>query len=256
MKKTILLMFLVAGAVGTILAQARSVAGQTNGIMVNDADGVVRVGMSQSQSLEEAMGRVSPRVVQQFGQGHLYAPLKIDQELHTLLEGVPPRVYAHASQGFGRYPMQPPQEIMQARDQASPVITDTVKVTPAGNNAVLEFTTSEFATVTIRYGSASGSYSQEVVITIYAQVHSIQLDLSKVQQQQLAQTQRYYYIIEMTDRSGNTTTTPEDSFTLTGDEATPTPPPEATPTPQPEATPTTPPNSGVDVYLYLPLVRR
>ncbi|NJL33353.1 MAG: hypothetical protein HC893_05200 [Chloroflexaceae bacterium] len=98
--------------------------------------------------------------------------------------------------------------------------------------AVITWTSSEFATTVVRYGTEPGSYPEEMEVTDYEQTHEFEFT-------DLTGGETVYYTISHTDRSGNTVTLPEGSFVFSASpDETPTP----TSTPEPDETPRPRPN--------------
>jgi len=74
------------------------------------------------------------------------------------------------------------------------------------DTAVITWTTDEFATSVVLYGVKPGVYPQTVSDPLYAKQHRITLT-------ELTLGATYYYRVQSTDRSDNTTTSSEQSFT-------------------------------------------
>jgi hypothetical protein len=92
-----------------------------------------------------------------------------------------------------------PCEIVQ--DSTPPQIRD-VRATEQG---VITWTTNEPTIGRVRYGTTSGEYPNQVESPIYKTAHEVRLP-------RLVSGTRYYFIIQATDRCGNTAETPEQSF--------------------------------------------
>lgn len=210
MKKNIATLLLALSVVlGGVLLRG-TVVGQSSGITVEGATAIATVSMSTSPDLEQSLARALPRVNSQFAQGHLRTPLLLNPDLRTMLEAVQASVVVQFSQGLARHEMRYPQELMAKRDTAAPLITSDIMVKPYGRNKVtFSLQTSEFTTMVVRYGTQSGSYTEEATTSLYDKQHRLEIDLSGLQ------GTTYYYIIEIADRSGNTETTPEGTFTQT-----------------------------------------
>lgn len=87
-------------------------------------------------------------------------------------------------------------------DTTPPQISDV----SASGTGIITWTTDEFATSTVLYGTRSGIYSHMVSDPLYTKQHEITLT-------GLTSGTTYYYKVRSTDRSGNTATSPEHSFT-------------------------------------------
>lgn len=90
-------------------------------------------------------------------------------------------------------------------DTTKPQIGDVAANPAGGVNALITWTTDEFATSTVLYGTQSGSYPQTVHDPLYVKQHEITLAVTP--------GTTYYYRVRSTDLSGNTSTSAEHSLT-------------------------------------------
>jgi len=200
------------------------VHGQT-GIIVNNADAIRQEGVRLDSGLSGATSSVGPRIVLQYANSKreerivappgalqtLFAqvPARIvlqyantmRQErvaappaaLQTLFGQVAPRIvlqYANTSRQVSlAYPVAligdtvPPQ----IRDVRAQSVTGGVKIT---------WTTDEFATSEVRYGTTPGVYTQTASDTLFDKTHALTLT-------GLAAGRTYFFIVRGADRSGN-----------------------------------------------------
>ena len=123
--------------------------------------------------------------------------------LQTLLNQVSARVivqYANTNRGF--------QLVYPAalfNDTTAPQASG-ITARSESDSVTISWTTGEFATSTVLYGTQPGMYSQTVSDPLYAKQHEITLT-------GLTMGTTYYYKVCSTDRSGNTATSSEHSLT-------------------------------------------
>jgi len=214
--------FLALAALIAILAMPAH--GQT-GIIVNNADTIRQEGVRLDGGLGDVTGRVGPRIVLQYAntkrEERVVAP---PAALQTLFGQVTPRVileYANTARHervvappaalqtlFGQVA---PRIILQyantsrqmalaypaalINDRTPPVIGN-VQTQPVAGGVKVTWTTDEFATGEVRYGTAAGSYGQVVSDPLYEKQHSLTLA-------GLTPGMRYYFVVAGVDLSGN-----------------------------------------------------
>jgi cell division septation protein DedD len=167
-------------------------------------------------------------------QGGQVRVLSLPGPLKAQLDALPAHVQADRPQGAQTYELAFPLEMVN--DQEPPELVSSVVVTPTASDTVsMTWETDEFVQTTVRLGTEPGTYTQEEQAADFSREHTFELT-------GLVGGVSYYYVIEHTDLSGNTMTTPEGSF-VAGEEPaaetpTPTTEPTTTPTPEPTATPT------------------
>ncbi len=91
-------------------------------------------------------------------------------------------------------------------DTTSPQISNIGVIGTGSGNATIVWTTDEFATSTVLYGTQPGVYSQTLSDPLYTKQHALTLT-------GLTPGTTYYFKVRSTDRSGNTATSSERSFT-------------------------------------------
>jgi len=179
--------------------------GESDRIIVDNADAVSEVPVSISQDLVDSMGNVGPRFVVQYANAIHYHDLEaIPSALETLLGQVLPRFIISAANANRAISFSYP--IGLVGDDAPPQISG-IMVSPSGaSSVIIVWFTDEYADTTLRYGTQPGVYIETVSDPLYYKRHEVALtDLT------LGTT--YYYQISSTDRSGNTADSPEYSFT-------------------------------------------
>jgi len=232
----------IALSVATVLAVLALVLpakSQMNRIIVNKADATSELSVAPSADLNALITSVGPRFVVQYanalryyGLGSIpndlqtllgqardrfiiqyananryYAMRPISNDLQTLLEQVEDRLIVQYANTNRAYSFTYPLELMG--DTTPPRVSDlTVNFQGAGT-VKIEWTTDEFATSAVLYGTQPGVYSQTVSDPLYAKRHEITLI-------GLIAGITYYYQVRSTDRSGNTYTSSENRFTAQG----------------------------------------
>ncbi|RLI99161.1 MAG: hypothetical protein DRP08_07515, partial [Candidatus Aenigmatarchaeota archaeon] len=91
-------------------------------------------------------------------------------------------------------------------DTTPPVISDIQTSYITSNSATITWTTDEPSTSLVKYGTTSGSYPYSQEDTSYTTSHSITLT-------NLQANTTYYFVVNSTDKAGNSAQSSEDSFT-------------------------------------------
>ena len=208
----------------------------SDNIVVNNADEVSETSVSMTQDLVDSVAGVGPRVVLQYANQLRHIGLvAVPSPLQTLLEHVSDRIivqyantirhdvlapvpnefqtllgcvsdrivfqYANTNRGFQLlYPAA------LFNDTTSPQISGVTASMTGCDSVTIAWSTDEFADSAVVYGEHSGQYTQTVSDPLYAKQREIALT-------RLMQG-TYYYRVRSADRSGNTATSSERSFTL------------------------------------------
>ena len=99
-------------------------------------------------------------------------------------------------------------------DTTSPVITNVANDTPTTDSVTITWTTDEDSDSLVRYGTASGVYSNDESDTAMETSHSIALT-------GLSSDTKYYFVVNSTDASDNSNESVEYSFTTAAVQDTP-----------------------------------
>jgi hypothetical protein len=223
--------------------------------------------------LSGVLESTEPRATLSYAKSLHHFDLGMAGELSGVLEGTEPRVVMSYAKSGRRMVLAYPADLIN--DTTPPEAGEVHVTITLSQTAVITWTSSEFATTVVHYGTEPGSYPEEMEATDYEQTHEFEIT-------GLTEGETVYYTISHTDRSGNTVTLPESSFVFSASpdetptptstpepDETPTPTPEPdetptstpepdetpTPTPTPKPSPTTMPETGTQ-RLYLPLMRR
>jgi len=192
----LLLIILVVGLVFALPATSR-----TTGIIVTDANSVLEIPVSVSSGLLNAVANISPRFVVQYANTIKYYRVAIiPSQLQELLALIPSRITIQSANSNRTFSLNYP--ITLVGDTAPPQISN-VSATGQGK---IQWTTDEFSTSMVRYGTQPTIYSHSISNTLYTDLHIITLN-------NLTPGTFYYYKIYSTDRSDNTVESLEYRFT-------------------------------------------
>jgi hypothetical protein len=161
--------------------------------------------MAVPGSLQTLLDQVPARVVVQFANnGRRRSLVAVPGTLQTLLSQVSDRViFQFANANLGSQLVYP---AALSNDITPPLLTNIAARTTGIGITNITWTTDEFATSTVLYGIQPGVYSQTVNDPLYYKEHVVTLS-------NLTLGTTYYYKVRSTDRSGNTITSEEYSFT-------------------------------------------
>ena len=157
-------------------------------------------------TFQTLLNQVPDRVVFGYANSNrLYETKATPPSLRTLLQQVPHRVVFSFANSNLEYELNYPLALIG--DTTPPRARSIVPRTIAVDSVVIAWTTDEFTTSIVRYGTRPGVYSYEVRSPLYTKQHEVILT-------GLTLGMRYYYKISCTDRSNNTYTSPEYSFVV------------------------------------------
>lgn len=198
--------------------------GQT-GIIVNNADATRQEGVRLDGGLSSATSSVGPRIILQYANTKREERIAVPPgALQTLFAQVPARiVLQYANTVRQERIAAPPTGLQTLFGQVAPrivlqyantsrqvtlaypkaLIGDTVppqirdvRTQSVAGGVKITWTTDEFATSEVRYGTAPGAYTQTASDPLYEKAHSLTLP-------GLAAGQTYYFVVRGADRSGN-----------------------------------------------------
>jgi len=232
-RKATLLLAVILSA----LAFAVPIASESNDhIIINNADEVRKTSVSMTQDLVDSLAGVRPRIVLQYANqlrpvGLAAVPSSLQTQLdqvsdriivqhantirqddlaavpstlQTLLWQVSDRIIIQYANANRELQLVYPAALIN--DTTPPQISDITASLTGSDSATITWTTDEFADSEVIYGTQSGVYPQTVSDPLYAKQHRIILT-------GLTSEATYYYKVRSTDRSGNTATSSEHSFT-------------------------------------------
>lgn len=220
-----------------VLFIAYSAKGSGGGIILTGADDSATLTVSSSGVLNDLISNVAPRLQIQYAEANQEHPLgPMNSTLQNLINQVDPRFqiqYAEANQLHSLGPLNTTLQNLlnevDARfkiqfaeanfqytfsypatlinDTTAPQITNITVTSLTSTSVKITWTTNEFATSLLQYGTQSGNYPQTVTDDTYQKLHQITLS-------GLTTGTKYYYRIVSTDRSGNVFQTTEKTFTV------------------------------------------
>lgn len=185
---------------------ADSIAGVELRIVLQYANELRPIGLvAVPSSLQTLLDQVSARVVVQYANTiRRDGLIAVPSALQTLLGQVSDRIIFQYANANRQEALAYPAALFN--DTTLPQIS-SITARPMGSGSVtISWTTDEFATSTVLYGIQPGVYSQTVNDPLYTRQHGIALT-------DLTSETMHYYKVRSTDRSGNTTTSSEHSFT-------------------------------------------
>lgn len=187
---------------------AIAVTGQESGggFIINNADDLVTLDMVASTELNVLIANVAPRMIVEFANAlREYDIVAVPSTLQTLLDQVEPRMVIEFANANRFYALDYPVDLIG--DTAAPQVSG-VSATSSGGNATVRWTTNEYTTSVLEYGTQSGNYPNSVVDGYFRTAHAITLSCA-------TPGQTYYFRLHNTDRSGNSAQSGEYSFTCT-----------------------------------------
>ena len=183
------------------------------GLLNNVAD---RIGLQYSDSLRDLtistppselsmnLSSVINRIRMQYADTARHLDLTAEPEpLNAQLEQVADRLIFEYPDRNRRMETAYPTELIG--DSTPPSIVGQPETNLSGSSTVVTWTTDEFTTYVLRYGTSSGSYPNEVSGDLFNEQHTASLS-------DLSSSETYYYQIVSTDLSGNQSTSQEFVF--------------------------------------------
>jgi hypothetical protein len=202
--KTRIVLAVVIVLVAIVLAYEAH--GQGTGFVIERADARADISTTASSTLNSLIANVNTRFVTQYANAvRYYNVTPISSELSTLLGQAADRFvvqYANANQFYTlSYP------VALVSDNTPPQLSGIITSRGiAVDSVAILWTTSEFATSEVLYGTQSGVYPQTKSDSLYAKQHEVTLT-------GLTPDTVYYYKVRSVDRSNNTFTSSENTFT-------------------------------------------
>ena len=180
-------------AVSMLLASALPAHGQ-GGIIVNGASTVRQENSNIDPGLGAATSSVRPRVV--FGNANTqrHEPVIVPPEsLQNLFTAVRSRVVFDAANTSRSATLSYPIALI---GDTTPAQISAISDVRQGSTASISWTTNEFATSTVLYGTVSGNLTQNASDPLFVREHQVTLT-------GLTSGATYYYRVRSVDLSGN-----------------------------------------------------
>lgn len=208
---------------------------QGDAIVVDGADEVRTASVSIAQGLTNRLANVTPRIVSQYANQLRHIGLTVvPGPLQTLLDQLSSRVVVQYANAIRRESLPAIPAALQTLlgrvsdrvvfqyananrqesllypvalfgDNTPPQISGITAKRMGSENAAILWTTDEFGTSVVLYGTQQGVYPHTVDDPLYTKQHEVTLT-------GLTAGTRYYYQVRSTDRSGNTSASAEHSL--------------------------------------------
>ena len=150
--------------------------------------------------LANQLNAVADRIRLTYGDDARHLPLTVvPPVLQTQVNNIAERLVFQYPDRNRRTVLSYPVQIIG--DNIAPIITVSPQASFNGNAAHITWTTDEFTTYVLQYGTSSGSYPDQVSGSLFYQHHQIMVTGLTADV--------YYYRIVSTDLSGNTSTSSE-----------------------------------------------
>lgn len=180
--------------------------GQGSGFLIEGADETRYNTLTSSPSLNGWLDALGPHFVVDMADSLRHAPLVYPWQLQAALDGLPAHFVLDMADANRFNALVYPRTLIG--DVTPPRETEPPAVVPAGGGSVkIRWKTNEFSRGLIEYGPQPGQYTRSVSEPLYVKEH--ELTLSGIP----AEGETYYRITH-TDPNGNSSRSPERSFTM------------------------------------------
>lgn len=153
--------------------------------------------------LNNLLNAVPDRIAIQYGNAARHIPLtNVPAALSARLSAAPARLTLQYANRNRQFTLGYPAALIG--DITPPIIIDGPSASAGSSGGAISWTTDEFATYELHYGSSPGNYPNTVTGTLFQAYHSAPLPG--------LDSGTYYYRITSTDLSGNQATSREYSF--------------------------------------------
>ena len=198
----LLLVVVIALAAAAVVAiPARS---QPDQFIIQNADGSNTFALVSSSGLGALISSVPPRFVLANANDNVFQALEpAPAALLALLGQVPGRFVLRHANANRFFPLNYPLELIN--DATPPQVSQVAAGAVSGNRIRITWTSNEFTTSLVEYGTQSGVYAGSISDNQYRVQHEITIS-------GISSGVTYYYRITNTDRSGNSTQSAEHSF--------------------------------------------
>jgi len=173
-------------------------AGTADAIIVKNASSVWN---TTSEIMPEGIN-ASPRIIAEYSNSIFRSDLETPGDITAS-----PRIIAKQSNSIWRTTFAFPIRLFN--DTESPVITNVTSSNITDNSATITWDTDEIANSLVKYGTASGIYTEAKDKSSLVKVHTIELT-------GLSPGTRYYFVVNSADQSGNLIESSEYNFTTAG----------------------------------------
>ncbi len=180
----------------------------TTRILAEYANTISRNDLTPSTDLINLTGSVTPRILTEYANSIYRNDLtEPPTDLANLANEVPSKIIIEYANSNYYEKLAFPKELIN--DTAPPEITNVTATNITNNSATIKWETDEFTDSLVKYGTSSGAYTKEEFDELFVKNHSVSL-------RNLSPGTKYYFVVNSTDRSGNSAESSEHSFTTTG----------------------------------------
>jgi len=179
-------------------------------ILVEYANSISQFGLYvMPENLTNVARSVMPRIIVEYANSIALRELQeMPANLLNTTKEVPKRrLIVEYAESNSYIPLMYPLELMN--DTIPPVIGDVSVMSVTNNSVVITWRTDEFADSVVRYGENSTVYTEICKDELFVKEHEITLT-------GLAPATRYYFVVNSTDRSGNSAESLEYWFDTSG----------------------------------------
>jgi hypothetical protein len=167
----------------------------TTRIHTEYANTIYRNNLNPSTDLVNVTNNITPRIMAEYANTIYRNDLdEIPTDLANFTKEVPPKIiieYANSNYYEG---LIFPKELIN--DTTSPILTNTTVTNITNNSARITWRTDEFADSVVKYGKNSTVYTKVCMDELFVKEHFVAL-------KGLSPGITYYFIVNSTDRSGN-----------------------------------------------------
>ena len=180
-------------------------------IIVGYANSISQFGLYvMSENLTNATRKVMPRIIVEYANSISHRELQEMPAnlLNTTKEVPKQRLIIEYAESDSYMSLKFPIELMN--DTLPPVIADVSVTNVTNNSAMITWRTDEFADSVVKYGENSTVYTEMCSDELFVKEHEVTLT-------GLSPITRYYFVVNSTDRCGNSAESLEYSFNTTGE---------------------------------------
>ena len=180
-------------------------------IIVEYANTISQFGLYvMPENLTNATRKAMPRIIVEYANSIAHRELQeMPANLLNTTKEVPKRrLIVEYAESNSYIPLKFPLELMN--DTIPPVIANVSVINVTNNSAVITWITDEFANSVVKIGENSTEYTETCRDALFVKEHEIALT-------GLFPGTTYYFVVNSTDRSGNSAESLEYSFNTTGE---------------------------------------
>ena len=179
-------------------------------IIVEYVNSISQFGLyAMPENLTNVAKKVMPRIIVEYANSisHLELHGMPEELLNTTKEVSKRRLLIEYAESNSYIPLMYPIELMD--DTIPPIITNVSVINVTNNSAVITWRTDEFADSVVKYGKNSTLYTKVCKDELFVKAHFVAL-------KGLSPGITYYFVVNGTDRSGNSAESLEYWFDTSG----------------------------------------